>query len=418
MNAGTGLWNRMLAAMAAKLSPGCFETWFLPLQGLEINDTTLEIRFPNEMFRESFAMHYGDLLLQVASQVAGTGIKIEFSVSMAEDEESTSTGGARDRRAEPLPVVRASELKTPECRRPWLIEHLWSHQAVGIIGGSPKSGKTWLALEMAVSVASGSPCLGTFPVSSPGPVLLYAAEDPASALRERVQTLAEVHGINFQQLDLHIITVDALRLDKQEHQDRLVATLKRYRPALLILDPLVRVHGIDENVAGQVAALLGFLRSLQRKTGTAIALVHHVRKNASATATAGNSLRGSGDLYAWVDSFLYLRTHDHQRLLSAEHRSAPAFGPVALQLVQAAAGTYLKTVAADAAVSDPKNDGLTSKIVQLLAKAPAPLTIDNLRSHLQVRNQRVVEAIRELAAQGRIQRQARGFALPNGNQTL
>jgi len=36
----------------------------------------------------------------------------------------------------------------------------------------------------------------------------------------------------------------------------------------------VRVHAIDENVAGQVAALLGYLRSLQRKNGTAIAVIH------------------------------------------------------------------------------------------------------------------------------------------------
>jgi RecA-family ATPase len=43
---------------------------------------------------------------------------------------------------------------------------------------------------------------------------------------------------------------------------------------LLILDPLVRVHAIDENVAGQVAALLGYLRTLQRKTGVAVAVIH------------------------------------------------------------------------------------------------------------------------------------------------
>jgi hypothetical protein len=324
--------------------------------------------------------------------------------------------GACHASAEPLPVVRASELKTPECRQSWLIAHLWSHQAVGIIGGSPKSGKTWLALEIAVSVASGSPCLGTFAVSSPGPVLLYAAEDSASALRDRVETLAQVHGVDFQELDLHIITVDTLRLDRPDHQDRLEATLHIYKPALLILDPFVRVHAIDENIAGQVAALLGYLRSLQRKTGAAIALVHHVRKNTSGAAGAGNSLRGSGDLYAWVDSFLYLRSHQDQRLLSAEHRSAPAFGPVALELVQSAAtGTYLKIASAGSHSSTPTENGLTSRIVQLLATAPEPLTIENLRSHLQVRNQRVVEAVRELTIQGRVQRLARGFTLPISN---
>jgi len=408
------LWQQILAAIAAKVSPGSYDTWFLPLQVSQIDHLTLKITFPNEAFQGLFCEHYRDLLLQVADQVAGTEMKIGFSVRAPGAEHVVA--GACHASAEPLPVVRASELKTPECRQSWLIEHLWSHQAVGIIGGSPKSGKTWLALEIAVSVASGSPCLGTFAVSSPGPVLLYAAEDSASALRDRVQTLAQVHGVDFQELDLHIIMIDTLRLDRPDHQDRLEATLQVYKPMLLILDPLVRVHAIDENIAGQVAALLGYLRSLQRKTGAAIALIHHVRKNASAAAGAGNSLRGSGDLYAWVDSFLYLRSHQDKRLLSAEHRSAPAFGPVALELVQSGVtGPYLKIASSGSHSSTPTENGLTSRIVQLLATAPEPLTIENLRSHLQVRNQRVVEAVRELTIQGRVQRLARGFTLPISN---
>src|SRR5437870_340514 len=64
-----------------------------------------------------------------------------------------------------------------------------------------------------------------------------------------------------------------------------------HRPVLLILDPLVRLHAIDENAAGEIAALLGYLRLLQRKTGAAIALVHHARKNVSANSGAGYSLR-------------------------------------------------------------------------------------------------------------------------------
>jgi RecA-family ATPase len=47
-----------------------------------------------------------------------------------------------------------------------------------------------------------------------------------------------------------------------------------HRPALLILDPLIRIHMADENASGDIAALLGYLRTLQRKWGTAIALVH------------------------------------------------------------------------------------------------------------------------------------------------
>jgi RecA-family ATPase len=153
-------------------------------------------------------------------------------------------------------MVRAADLESPVHKQSWLIERLWTHQAVGIIGGSPKSGKTWLALEMAVSVASGSPCLDSFTVFSPGPVLLYAAEDSAAALRTRVETLARLHKVDFNRLDVHIITVDSLRLDRAEHQDRLESTLIVYKPAMLVLDPLIRVHAIDELVQSDFGTFL------------------------------------------------------------------------------------------------------------------------------------------------------------------
>jgi hypothetical protein len=242
---------------------------------------------------------------------------------------------------------------------------------------------------------------------------MYAAEDSAVALRARIETLARLHKLNFDQLDVNIITVDSLRLDHPDHQARLEATLQRYRPALLVIDPLVRVHAIDENVAGQIAALLGYLRSLQRNTGAAIALVHHVRKNVSHSGGAGYSLRGSGDLYAWLDSFLYLRMHQGQRMLSAEHRSAPAFGPVPLELVDSdSAGTHLRISPANPNPTEkPAQDGLASRILELLSAAPGPLTIETLRSRLQVRNERVVEVLRRLEAEGKTQRSKHGITI-------
>jgi hypothetical protein len=401
------LWNRMQASTAARVSPGCMDTWFRPLRVLRLDASVLELTAPTETFRASFAENYLGLLDQVAKEVAGSGIEIRLS--SCEPEPSNGEGCAQ--KAQPLPVVRAADLESPVHKQSWLIERLWTHQAVGIIGGSPKSGKTWLALEMAVAVASGSPCLDTFPVLAPGPVLLYAAEDSAAALRTRVETLARLHKVDFNRLDVHIITVDSLRLDRAEHQDRLESTLLVYMPAMLILDPLIRVHAIDENVAGQVSMLLGYLRSLQRKTGAAIALVHHVRKNVSPTGAAGYSLRGSGDLYAWLDSFLYLRMHQGQRTLSAEHRSAPAFGPAALELEQSDRGTFLKLVTINTNPPEPPQNGLDYRIINLLSSTPEPLTIDALRSHLQVRNQRVVEALRILASQGKIARNNRGVTL-------
>jgi len=319
--------------------------------------------------------------------------------------------------AAPFPVVRPCDLRASAASAtPWLIDQLWTAQAVGIIGGTPKSLKTWLALEMAVAVASGSACLATFPVPSPGPVLLYAAEDSESALRLRLESLAHHHGIHLAYLDIRVITADSLRLDRTADQERLEATLTLHRPILLILDPLVRLHAIDENAAGEIAALLGYLRTLQRKTGTAIGLVHHSRKNTSSNGGAGYSLRGSSDLYAWVDSFLYLRRHHGQLMLSAEHRSASGAGPLALELANAESGPYLRLAsnASELVTRDP----LPDQILALLGQSPEPRTAESIRSSLQVRNQRLVEALRQLIEQRKIIRLSQGYMLASSTPTL
>lgn len=317
----------------------------------------------------------------------------------------------------PFPVVRPCDLRASAASpTPWLIDQLWTAQAVGIIGGTPKSYKTWMALEMAVAVASGSSCLATFAVPSPGPVLLYAAEDPESALRLRLESLAEHHQLHLAYLDIRVITADSLRLDRMADQERLEATLMLHRPALLILDPLVRLHAIDENAAGEIAALLGYLRLLQRKTGVAIALVHHARKNVSANGGAGYSLRGSSDLYAWVDSFLYLRRHHGQLILSVEHRSASGAGPLALELANVESGPYLRLAsnASELATRDP----LPDQILALLSQSSEPRTAESLRSSLQVRNQRLVEALRQLSDQRKIVRLPQGYMLASSTLPL
>src|SRR5438552_17322003 len=136
---------------------------------------------------------------------------------------------------------------------------------------------------------------------------------------------------------------------------------------------------IDENVSTQMAALLGYFRTLQRKTGVAVALVHHARKNVSPGAGAGYSLRGSSDLYAWLDSFLYLRKNRDQLTLSAEHRAAPSFGPLALELAGSSspdAGTYLKVASPAHGDCSTVADPLPSRILQLLSDSPEPLTVE------------------------------------------
>ena len=171
----------------------------------------------------------------------------------------------------------------------------------------PSVRKTWLGLDLALSVATGSACLGKYAVPKPGPVLVYLAEDSLAVVRERVAGMARHRGLELESVDIHVITAPSLRLDREPHRGRLLETAKRLRPRLLLLDPLVRLHGIDENSATEVAQLLAYFRSLQRQLDLSVVLVHHARKNATTGVAAGQGLRGSSDLHAFGDSNLYLR---------------------------------------------------------------------------------------------------------------
>jgi hypothetical protein len=58
-----------------------------------------------------------------------------------------------------LPVEPAYRLAERSDEHRWLVTGLWSEQAVGIVGGEPKCCKSFLALDLAVAVAAGVPCL-------------------------------------------------------------------------------------------------------------------------------------------------------------------------------------------------------------------------------------------------------------------
>jgi len=231
----------------------------------------------------------------------------------------------------PLPVVRAAEIDEQPPRERWLIRPLWGKASVGIVGGPPKSCKTWLALDMALSVASATPCLGRFEVEDPGPALVYLAEDDLSMVRSRIECLCRHRRLDIRSLDLHVITEPSLRLDLSRDQNRLASTLHRLLPRLLLLDPLIRLHRLDENSATEISGLLSFFRELQRRFACAVLLVHHTSKRRH--PNPGQSLRGSSDLHAFGDSNAYLERREQRLVMTIEHRAARTPDAMVLQLV-------------------------------------------------------------------------------------
>jgi AAA domain len=310
-----------------------------------------------------------------------------------------------------LPVEPAHRLAERALDQSWLVTGLWSEEAVGIIGGEPKCCKSFLALDLAVAVAAGAPCLRRFAVPKPGRVLLYAAEDALHIVRRRLDGICAAAGLALADLDVQVITAPTLRLDLQADRVSLDQTIAGLKPRLLVLDPFVRLHRIDENVSGEVAPLLAFLRQLQRRHGLAVTVVHHAKKGAG-NIRAGQALRGSSEFHAWGDSNLYLRRYGDQIALTVEHRAASAMPTVTLALAERANALALEVVdrtPRPAQATAPRS--IDERIASALAEAGHPLPFAALRARCRVRTATLYQRLAAMTAAGHIVKSADGYHL-------
>jgi hypothetical protein len=265
-----------------------------------------------------------------------------------------------------LPVEPAYRLAERSEEHRWLVTGLWSEQAVGIVGGEPKCCKSFLALDLAVAVAGGVPCLRRFAVPRAGRVLLFAAEDALHIVRRRLEGISAAASVALANLDIQVITAPTVRLDLDADRRNLAETVARLQPRLLILDPFVRLHRIDENASGEVAPLLAYLR------------------------------RDGEDLS-----------------LSVEHRAAPSMTPITIELAQRGTALALEVVdRRDPATPPPSS--LDERITATLAGADAALPFAELRAGCRVRATTLYQRLAVLADTGRVVKTDDGYRLADG----
>jgi hypothetical protein len=307
-----------------------------------------------------------------------------------------------------LPTTSAFELAPlPEEQR-WLLEHLWSAQAVGIIGGEPKSCKSFLALDMAVSIASGTPCLGRFPTRQTGRVLFFPAEDALHVVRDRLDRICNGRGLSLSTLDIQVITTPSLRLDLDRDRVLLEETVKTLAPRALLLDPFVRIHRVDENSCAEIAPILAYLRDLQRRYQLAVIVVHHAKKG-GAHARQGQALRGTSEFHGWTDCALYLHRAQEKLLLTIEHRAAP--GQASLPLSLSSSENTITLSIPDVPLASFPSSSPGQTIEHALAGAATPLSLRQLRDLCRLRTQTVTDTLSALVQSGRVLKSENGFRL-------
>jgi hypothetical protein len=205
---------------------------------------------------------------------------------------------------------------------PFLIEELIVDQAIAMMLGSWKVGKTWVLLEFAVSIVTGRPAFGRFVVSTPGPVIVVLEESGRAALHRRLDALRRGYALEADALaDLHFAANRRVRLNDEGWKRRLLAAGRSIEPRAIFLDPFVRLKGadVDENIQREVGPVLDFMRDLRDESGAAVLFVHHKGHN-------GSHGRGSSDFEGYWESKISIASDEENvvRTLKAEHREAEA----------------------------------------------------------------------------------------------
>lgn len=295
----------------------------------------------------------------------------------------------------------------PETNPGWLIEGVIGEGGATVLGGPPKHLKSWLTLELAVSVASGQPFLGEYQVTRPGPVLVYDAENHKGHVRRRLEGICSARGVDPSTLPIRIID-ERLMLDDPTHIPKLERTITELKPVLLILDPLVRLHRGNENNSQAMSAVLGELSALKLKHLLAMVLVHHTRKrNGGKQAPTGAELRGSSELYAWYDSGLIVARGQHGDVhtMALEHRAAPG-GALHFRLTGNEESQYLELAAEEetgTGAPPVRAVDLKKGIIQLVAERGSA-NLDELQAALKKKRVTLSEAVRELVEDGVLER--------------
>jgi len=212
---------------------------------------------------------------------------------------------ASDREGLPL-VSLASLLRAPEESQPWLVDSILPASGISVLAGKPKAGKSTLARCLALAIARGDDWLGR--KVEQGPVIYLALEEKQNGVRGHFLQMGanEADPIHF------------LFLPVEDGFEKLTADVERLRPALVIVDTMIRFTSIrDINDYAVVARELQPFMYLARKTRAHISFLHHLGKG---ERSGGDSILGSTAILGTVDTALLLRRTDDYRTIRSIQR--------------------------------------------------------------------------------------------------
>lgn len=197
----------------------------------------------------------------------------------------------------------------------WLVDEWLPDKSITFLVSPPESYKTWILLDLAVSVASGTPFLGRYQINNPGPTMIIQQEDSHEGLTDRLALIVEqklnampkLEGDTWQvpampDLPIYVHPSRQLRFDNKKVMEELEQQIATIRPKVVMIDPLYSTTSSTDNYMADLANQMMALKTFRDKYGCSFLIAHHSKKNLDPDSTAREDSWGSQFLNAFLEA--------------------------------------------------------------------------------------------------------------------
>jgi AAA domain len=227
----------------------------------------------------------------------------------------------------------------------WLIDGLLPAGSFAFVAAPPKKGKTWLALDMSISLAAGVPFVSEYPIQEPQEVLYVALEGSRAALRARTGCLARGMGLDPDGDDLrrlhYLYRPRPFDLARPDSAEWLLEQQTELDAQFVVIDVLRAAARFRENVAEDFAVVRDAFEPMLA-AGVTIAVLHHFGKltDTQRDRSPGERMAGTGAMYGALDvGFLITSSESGARRLRVDIDARDFAAPEAIGLVLDGNGT-------------------------------------------------------------------------------
>ena len=197
----------------------------------------------------------------------------------------------------------------------WLVNDWLPDGSITFLVSPPESYKTWILLDLAVSISAGVPFLGQYEVNNQGPTLIIQQEDSHAGLTDRLALIVEqkLHILpklegdewvipSMPDLPIYVHPDRQLRFNDQKVLEEMEKQIAVIKPKVIMIDPLYSTTDSTDNYMADLANRMMILKTWRDKYGCSFLIAHHSKKNLDPDSTAREDSWGSQFLNAFLEA--------------------------------------------------------------------------------------------------------------------